>query len=262
MPFIPYLFAILFLAYPLVAFYHHSIKQGFFWETLNQYHFWEALWVSVSTSMISMLLLLICITPLSAWLAYQTKQGKYISFFRCLNLLLLFYVTLPPAVLGLMLLISYGRQSLGDHSLALSRYALILVQVMIGGPWLLQQQLREFMKISLEYDLLAQQLEIKAIVLLRRVYLPWVRSGLIKGAIFVWARILGEFGATLIFAGNISGVSKTLTIEVYEMLSINIAQAQWMALFLCWLVAGLFLLGEVLDFYFATQGSIVQVPKD
>jgi molybdate transport system permease protein len=248
MAFAPLAFAILFLIYPLLSFHRHTLGYGSFWATILDADVQQAMMLSISSSLKTILILLLFFLPLSYMIAQMQKQGKYRFFQSLLSLLLLFYTALPPAILGLILLMSYGKQALGSASLSLSSHGLILVQLMVAMPLFIQQMLREFMNIPIQYDLLARQLGLRDWAIFWKIHLPLVRVGLIKALIFVWARVLGEFGATLIFAGNISGISKTLTLAIYEQLSIDINQAQWMAMILCWFVAVLFLLLSYLEY--------------
>ncbi len=176
-----------------------------------------ALWLSLRTALLSTVLCVILGVPLALMLAQFRFPGS-----GALRTLILLPLVLPPVIGGIALLTTFGRQGLLGQSLeilgvqvAFSTAAVVLAQTFVSLP---------FMVIAVEAAIRGVQKEVveAAVVdgagptqLLRSIVLPLIIPGLASGVVLAFARSLGEFGATIAFAGSLQGVTRTLPLEIY-----------------------------------------------
>lgn len=139
-----------------------------------------------------------------------------------LRALVLLPLVLPPVVGGIALLYTFGRQGLiGQHlevlgiQIAFSTTAVVLAQSFVSLPFLVVSLEGALRSAGSGYDNIAATLGARPTTVLRTVTLPLVLPGLASGAVLAFARSLGEFGATLTFAGSLQGVTRTLPLEIY-----------------------------------------------
>lgn len=177
----------------------------------------DAFVLSLKTSAISTGLCVVFGIPMALVLARRDFPG--LAVIRSLVLLPL---VLPPVVGGLALLYTFGRRGLLGSTLdaagiqiAFTTIAVVLAQTFVALP---------FMVVSLEgalrtggqrYEVAAASLGARPTTVFRRITLPLVVPGLISGAVLAFARSLGEFGATITFAGSLQGRTRTLPLEIY-----------------------------------------------
>lgn len=176
-----------------------------------------ALKLSLRTSAMSTLLCIIFGVPMAMVLARTTFRGQ--SLVRSLVLLPL---VLPPVVGGIALLYTFGRKGLLGQSLdawgvhiAFSMTAVVLAQTFVALPFLVVSLEGTLRTAGQRYEVAAATLGARPTTVLRRVTLPLVLPGLAAGAVLSFARSLGEFGATLTFAGSLQGTTRTLPLEIY-----------------------------------------------
>lgn len=176
-----------------------------------------ALRLSLQTSGASTLLCLVFGVPLAIVLARSRFPGQ-----RLLRALVLLPLVLPPVVGGIALLYTFGRQGLLGSTLdligvdiAFSTAAVVLAQTFVALPFLVLSLEGVLRTAGGRYEAVAATLGARPTTVLRRVTLPLVLPGLASGAALSFARALGEFGATLTFAGSLEGVTRTLPLEIY-----------------------------------------------
>ena len=129
---------------------------------------------------------------------------------------------LPPVVGGIALLYTFGRKGLlgeqleiwGIH-IAFTTTAVVLAQTFVALPFLVVSLEGAMRTAGNRYEAVAATLGARPTTVLRRVTLPLVLPGLLSGAVLSFARALGEFGATLTFAGSLQGKTRTLPLEIY-----------------------------------------------
>lgn len=139
----------------------------------------------------------------------------------------------PPAVAGVGLLLAFGRRGpLGGHSVAFTTLAVILAEAFVSAPFFIQSAIAAFRRVDEETLTVARTLGASPFGAFARVGLPLAGPGLLAGAAMSWARSLGEFGATLLFAGNLPGRTQTLPLAVYTALESNLHAAQALSLVL------------------------------
>lgn len=176
-----------------------------------------ALLLSLKTATASTALCVLLGVPMAIVLARGSFRG--LSVLRALVLLPL---VLPPVVGGIALLYTFGRQGLlGQHleafgiRIAFTTAAVVLAQSFVSLPFLVVSLEGALRSAGDQYESIAAMLGGRPTTVLRTVTLPLVLPGLISGAVLAFARSLGEFGATLTFAGSLQGVTRTLPLEIY-----------------------------------------------
>ena len=176
-----------------------------------------ALSLSLRTAAASTLLCILLGVPLALVLARVRFPGK-----RLVRSLVLLPLVLPPVVGGIALLYTFGRQGLLGGVLeffgiqvAFSTAAVVLAQTFVALPFLVLTLEGTLRTAGTRYEAVAATLGARPWTVLRRVTVPLVLPGLASGAVLSFARCLGEFGATLAFAGSLQGVTRTLPLEIY-----------------------------------------------
>ena len=176
-----------------------------------------ALVLSLKTATASTAVCVLIGVPMALVLARGRFPGKSV-----LRGLLLLPLVLPPVVGGIALLYTFGRQGLLGHQLqllgiriAFSTTAVVLAQSFVSLPFLVVSLEGALRTAGTNYENIAATLGGRPTTVLRTVTLPLVIPGLMSGAVLAFARSLGEFGATLTFAGSLQGVTRTLPLEIY-----------------------------------------------
>jgi molybdate transport system permease protein len=176
-----------------------------------------ALVLSLQTSTASTALCVVFGVPMAMVLARSHFAGQHLL--RSLTLLPL---VLPPVVGGIALLYTFGRQGLVGESLevlgiqiAFSTTAVVMAQTFVALPFLVVSVEGALRTAGRRYESVAATLGARPTTVLRRVTLPLVLPALASGAVLSFARALGEFGATITFAGSLQGVTRTLPLEIY-----------------------------------------------
>jgi molybdate transport system permease protein len=176
-----------------------------------------ALKLSLQTSTLSTLLCLVLGVPMALVLARSRFPGLHV-----LRALILLPLVLPPVVGGIALLYTFGRRGLLGQSLqvlgvqvAFTTTAVVLAQTFVSLPFLVVALEGTLRTVGRRYEVVAATLGAAPTTVLRRVTLPLVLPGLASGTVLAFARSLGEFGATLTFAGSLEGVTRTLPLEIY-----------------------------------------------
>ena len=176
-----------------------------------------ALLLSLKTAAASTVVCIVLGVPMALVLARASFPGQSI-----LRALVLLPLVLPPVVGGIALLYTFGRQGLLGQQLevlgiriAFSTTAVVLAQSFVSLPFLVVSLEGALRSAGDKYESIAATLGARPTTVLRRVTLPLVIPGLVSGAVLAFARSLGEFGATLTFAGSLQGVTRTLPLEIY-----------------------------------------------
>jgi len=184
----------------------------------------DSLKLSLMTASISSTLVFLFATPLSFILARKDFRGKEI-----IDALIDVPLILPPAVAGLALLLTFAPNGLlGSFLLKVglvlpgSIWAVILAQVFVASPFYFRSAKAAFESVDKRYEANARLLTKSETMIFIRIILPLSKIGLISGMIMCWARALGEFGATLMFAGNIPGVTQTMPVAIYMAMGTDI----------------------------------------
>ena len=176
-----------------------------------------ALALSLRTSAASTLVCIVLGVPMAMVFARTSFRGQQV-----LRSLVLLPLVLPPVVGGIALLYTFGRRGLLGSTLdvlgiqvAFSTAAVVLAQTFVALPFLVVSLEGALRTSGQRYEAVAATLGAGPTTVFRRVTLPLVLPGLAAGAVLSFARSLGEFGATITFAGSLQGVTRTLPLEIY-----------------------------------------------
>ena len=214
--FIPSAILLAVFALPLIALVLRSINSEFFNNAFSEQAF-KALSLSLVTSSITTVIAAIFGTPLAYILAcWKIKHKSW------LELLLDLPIVLPPSVAGLALLIAFGRRGLFGSTLSLlgislpfTTAAVVLAQTFVAAPLYVRSARIGFSQIDKQLEESAHVEGANQWQLFYEVMLPLAGRTLASGAILTWTRALGEFGATILFAGNLEGVTQTMPMAIY-----------------------------------------------
>lgn len=177
----------------------------------------DALWLSLRTCFASMLLCIVLGLPLAVILGRM--EGRLLGVVRVLTAL---PIAMPPVVAGLALLAAFGRRGLLGPTLeafgitiGFTTVAVILAQTFVAMPYFVISVEGALRSIDGEYERISASLGADPSTTLRRITLPLLAPGIAAGATLALARALGEFGATLAFAGSLQGTTRTMPLEIY-----------------------------------------------
>jgi molybdate transport system permease protein len=208
--------ALAFLVLPVVALFL-KVPPGDLWHALGTPAARDALVVSVKTSAIAHAAVLGVGTPAAWALARHRVPGRSVV----LSLIELPLV-LPPAVAGIALLVTFGRFGLLGGALdflgvrlAFTQAAVVLAVAFVESPFYLRGAIASFEAVDETLVEAARTLGARPFRVFRRVALPLAAGGLAAASALALARGLGEFGATLLFAGSLQGVTQTLPLAIY-----------------------------------------------
>lgn len=205
---------------------------------------WPALRLSLLTTLVSLSVTVVLGTPLSWTLAHAERRWG-----RAAETLVQLPIVIPPAVAGIALLLAFGRRGIlagwlypEGWSVTFTTAAVVLAQIFVSAPFFVQAAVSAFRRIEPNLLIVARTFGASPWRVFLRVALPLAAPGLAAGALLSWARALGEFGATLMFAGNLEGRTQTLPLAIYTALEADLRVAQALSLVLM-VVAVVLLLG-------------------
>lgn len=207
---------LVFLSLPIIALFLRTSPASLI-DNLREPDVLRAIGISLVTTLISTLIIILGGTPL----AYSQARGQF-RFSRAVDTLIDLPLVLPPAVAGVALLMAFGRRGilggllsdLGIH-IAFTPLAVILAQVFVAAPFYIKSATVGFKNIDRELEQSAALDGASSPQIFRFLTLPLSWSALLGGSVMSWARALGEFGATIIFAGNFPGRTQTMPLAIY-----------------------------------------------
>lgn len=212
----PSLILLAFFALPLGAIVFRSLVPGFLANALSTQAF-QALSLSLITSTITTVIAVAFGTPLAYLLARWKFKHK-----TWLDLIIDLPIVLPPSVAGLALLIAFGRRGLFgpalgalEISIPFTTTAVVLAQTFVAAPLYIRSARIGFAHIDKQLEESAHVEGANQWQIFSEVMVPLAMRALASGAILTWTRALGEFGATILFAGNLEGVTQTMPIAIY-----------------------------------------------
>jgi len=207
---------VLFLAIPLIGLMFQVPYRNLM-EILKSQQAAQAVNLSLFTSFLSVGIILFTGTPLAYWLAQRRTRLS-----RLIETLVELPTVLPPAVAGIALLMAFGRHGIvgsGLNALGITLpftpAAVILAQVFIACPLFIKTAVIGFSGVNIELKQAAALDGANAWQIFQYVGFPLARLSLLNGSALAWARALGEFGATIIFAGNYPGRTQTMPLAIY-----------------------------------------------
>jgi molybdate transport system permease protein len=215
-----------FLLIPIVAIFA-ELSPGELRDGLSADVTLDALRVTAETNLVAMGLILLFGTPTAYLLATRSFRGRAL-----LVTLVELPLVLPPAVAGIGLLAAFGRMGLLGGTIdalgleiAFTKVAVVLAVTFVASPFYVRTAIAAFEAVDQDLVAASRTLGAGPARTFARVALPLASGGLGAGAALAFARGLGEFGATIMFAGSFQGVTQTLSLAVYQEFDVNFDRA-------------------------------------
>ena len=216
-----------FIALPVVAIFVRVLPSAALGPTLGRPLVVEALRLSTVTTLSALALAILVGTPLAYLLARRRFPGQ-----ELVDSLIELPMVLPPAVAGIGLLMAFGRRGLlGDAlsalgiSVAFSTAAVVLAEAFVSAPFYVRAARSAFLDVDRELETVSRTLGVSDWSTFWRVTVPVAFPSLLGGAVMCWARALGEFGATIMFAGSFPGRTQTMPLAIYGALESDLDAA-------------------------------------
>ena len=193
----------------------------------------EALLLSIRLSLCVSAILFVVGMPLAYWLAYSQWRGKFL-----LEAIVALPLVLPPTVLGFYMLIAMGPhgplgglwQALFGHGLAFTFSGLVMASVLYSLPFAVQPLIASFESVDRKLLEASAILGASRLRTFGRVILPLSVPGIITALVLSFAHTMGEFGVVLMVGGNLAGITRTVSIDIYDRVqSLDYAGANRMA---------------------------------
>ena len=211
---------VLFLVLPIVALFVEVVPSGDAWSAINEPVVTDALRLSLITTAITAGLTLVFGTPLAYLLARRNFRGAGL-----VDTLIDLPLVLPPAVAGIALLFTFGRNGLlggliddAGVAVAFTTTAVILAQLFVAAPFYVKAAKSGFESVDPDLERVSMTLGEGELRTFARVTVPLAAPALLGGIVMTWARALGEFGATIMFAGSLQRVTETVPLSIYDAL--------------------------------------------
>ena len=236
------------LGLPVLALFLDT-SPGRLLRSLGEQESLDALRLSLETSAAAVAIIVVLGTPAAYGLARRPFRGR-----AAILTIIELPLVLPPAVAGIGLLAALGPHGLlggllGDVHVRLvfSTAAVVIALTFVSAPFYLRQAHAAFLAVEGTYIEAAQALGARERSLFLRVVVPLARPGLTAGLALAWGRALGEFGATLMFAGSYQGVTQTVPLAIYDQYATNFPAADALAALLVIVSAALLATIKLLD---------------
>lgn len=227
---LPYLF---FLVLPIVGLFWRNDWSKFI-PSLSDPQIIQAVMLSLRTTFIAVIVSILLGTPVAYYLSHRNYR-----FYRMIDTLVDLPTVLPPAVAGVALLMAFGRRGLVGVWLSrlgieipFTETAVVIAQTFIAAPLYIKAAAIGFTNVDCELRKAASLDGANRWDTFRHIIVPISRTALLSGAVLTWARALGEFGATLIFAGNFPGRTQTMPLAIFIGFQIDLAQALTLSIIL------------------------------
>lgn len=197
---------------------------------------WQAFWLTIRLALVVTAVLLALGLQVAYWIAFSRWRWKFL-----VEAVVALPIVLPPTVLGFYVLIALGQrsplgrwwQSMTGHTLAFTFEGLVIGSVLYSLPFAVQPFAASFSAVDSRLLAASAVLGISKFQTFRRVILPLSLSGVVTGVTLSFAHTIGEFGVVLMVGGNIPGVTRTLSINIYDQVQdLNYAAANTTALVL------------------------------
>jgi molybdate transport system permease protein len=218
---------LLFLTFPLIAMMLRAAGTPDVLESIRQPLVYNALRLTLISSFLCLLVAIVTGTPLAWFLARRNFRGK-----RIIDTLVDLPIIIPPVVAGVALLMAFGRRGLlGEHllvfgiSIPFTLTAVVMAQLFIAVPFYVRGAKIGFQGVDVFVERAAAMDGASRWQTFRHVTLPLAFPGIASGAVLCWARAVSEFGATLLFAGNISGRTQTMPLAVVTAMETSLSAA-------------------------------------
>jgi molybdate transport system permease protein len=205
-----------FISLPIISLVVWTVNEDS-WRAMASPEARDALLLSIRTTAISMLIIILVGTPAAYVLARADFPGK-----RALDSLIDVPAVLPPAAAGIALLLAFGRLGLlGKYldafgiQLSFTTAAVVIAEIFVAAHFYVRQAVVGFSQVRREVEEAARVDGANRFSVFTRVTVPLAFPALLAGAVMAWARALGEFGGTIIFAGSFQGVTQTIPLAIF-----------------------------------------------
>jgi molybdate transport system permease protein len=197
---------------------------------------WQAFWLTIRLALVVTALLVVIGLPIAYWIAFSKWRWKFV-----VEAIVALPIVLPPTVLGFYVLVALGErsplgrwwQSMTGHTLAFTFEGLVIGSVLYSLPFAVQPFASSLASVDSRLLAASEVLGASKFRTFWRVLLPLSTSGLITGVALSFAHTMGEFGVVLMVGGNIPGATRTLSINIYDLVQdLNYAAANTTALVL------------------------------
>lgn len=180
---------------------------------------WQAFFLTVKLAMLVTVILLVLGLPIAYWLTYSRRNWKFL-----VEAVVGMPLVLPPTVLGFYILLALGSkspvgrwwESLTGHTLAFTFEALVIGSVIYSLPFTVQPLAAAFTTVDRKFVAASATLGASRLRTFFRIILPLSVSGLLTAIALTFAHTMGEFGVVLMVGGNIPGVTRTVSIDIYD----------------------------------------------
>jgi molybdate transport system permease protein len=205
-----------FISLPLISLVIWTVSEGS-WSAMKSPVALDALLLSAWTTAITMTIILVVGTPAAFVLARAEFPGK-----RLVNTLVDIPAVLPPSAAGIALLLAFGRMGLlGEYlrvfgiELSFTTAAVVMAELFVATHFYVRQAVVSFTGIDRDVEEAAMVDGASRVKVFSKITIPLAFPALVAGAVTAWARALGEFGGTIIFAGSFQGVTQTMPLAIY-----------------------------------------------
>ena len=198
---------------------------------------WQSLWLTIRLAALVAAILFLIALPVAYWITYSRWRWKFLA-----EAMVALPIVLPPTVLGFYLLIALGPrsplghlwQTLTGHTLAFTFQGLVIGSVIYSLPFAVQPFAASFAAVDSRLIAASATLGASKLRTFLEIILPLSVSGLVAGVVLSFAHTMGEFGVVLMIGGNIPGVTRTASIDIYDQVqALNYSAANTTALVLC-----------------------------
>jgi molybdate transport system permease protein len=191
---------------------------------------WQAIWLSVKLASATTVILFVLGLPLAYWLTFSPRRWKFL-----VEALVALPLILPPTVLGFYILLAIGPRSpvgalyatITGGLLPFSFPGLLIASVLYSLPFTIQPVAAAFAGVDRKLIEASWCLGVSRAATFRRVIVPLARAGIGAGAVLSFAHTMGEFGVVLMVGGNIAGVTRTVSISIYDQVQALNYTAAW-----------------------------------
>jgi molybdate transport system permease protein len=197
---------------------------------------WQAFWLTLQLAVVVASVLVVIGLPIAYWITYSRWRWKFLA-----EAVVALPIVLPPTVLGFYLLVALGPlsplgrgwQALTGHTLAFTFEGLVIGSILYSLPFAVQPFAASFAAVDAKLIAASATLGASRLQTFFRVILPLSVPGLVTGVALSFAHTMGEFGVVLMVGGNIPGVTRTVSIDIYDQVqALNFAAANQTALVL------------------------------
>ena len=218
---------VLFIGIPVLALLIRAAQQSNFLDAVTGDVALTALRLSLFTSVISMAVVVLLGTPFAYLLARSDRL-----WVRVVDSLVELPLVLPPVVAGVAMLMAFGRngligsglESIGLH-ISFTTTAVVFAQIFVASPFFVRSAKLGFQSVAKDYEDVAQTLGVSPFRTFFRITLPLAAPSMFAGLGVAWARALSEFGATMMFAGNLTGETQTMPLAIMSAMETSLDSA-------------------------------------